>query len=34
LERISRSELNLDPTAVGLRSGDRQCRLVLRFVDR
>jgi hypothetical protein len=27
LERISRSELNLDPPVVGLRSGDRQCRL-------
>ena len=27
LERVSRSELNLDPTVVGLLSGDRQCRL-------
>jgi len=27
LERVSRSELNLDPTGVGHRSGDRQCRL-------
>jgi hypothetical protein len=26
-ERVSRSELNLDPTVVGLLSGDRQCRL-------
>jgi hypothetical protein len=26
-ERVSRSELNLDPTVVGLRPGDRQCRL-------
>jgi hypothetical protein len=34
LERISRGELNLDPTVVGLRSGDRQRRPVLRFVDR
>jgi len=27
LECVSRSELNLDPTLIGLRSGDRQCRL-------
>jgi len=27
LERVSRGELNLDPTVVGLLSGDRQCRL-------
>jgi len=27
LERVSRSELILDPTVVGLLSGDRQCRL-------
>src|SRR5258706_13515049 len=27
LERVSRSELNLNPTVVGLLSGDRQCRL-------
>src|SRR4029077_5671484 len=27
LERVSRSELNLDPTVVGLLSGDRQRRL-------
>src|SRR5208337_3867500 len=27
MERVSRSELNLDPTVVGLLSGDRQCRL-------
>jgi hypothetical protein len=27
LERVSRSELNLDPTVVGLRSGDRHCCL-------
>ena len=27
LECVSPSELNLDPTVVGLRSGDRQCRL-------
>src|ERR1019366_6848401 len=27
LERVSHSELNLDPTVVGLLSGDRQCRL-------
>jgi hypothetical protein len=27
LQRVSRSELNLDPTVVGLGSGDRQCRL-------
>src|SRR6266481_6812329 len=26
LERVSRSELNLDPTVIGLLSGDRQCR--------
>src|SRR6266498_5470278 len=27
LECVSRSELDLDPTVVGLLSGDRQCRL-------
>src|SRR5258707_15269837 len=27
LERVSRSELDLDPTVVGLGSGDRECRL-------
>src|SRR3989441_4118864 len=27
LEHVGRSELNLDPTVVGLLSGDRQCRL-------
>ena len=27
VERVSRGELNLDPTVVGLLSGDRQCRL-------
>ncbi len=27
LERVSRCELNLEPTRVGLLSGDRQCRL-------
>jgi hypothetical protein len=31
LERISRSELDLDPTVVGLRSGDRQRRPDLRL---
>ena len=27
MERVSRGELDLDPTVAGLRPGDRQCRL-------
>jgi hypothetical protein len=27
LESVDRGELNVEPTVVGLRSGDRQCRL-------